>query len=235
MLPLTSSISFHSDCYGVSMDSWELNEHRRARLGELLLQRFDGNKAAMGKALGYTSGAFVRQMLDGERAITEKTVSKVHELQGCSGWFDQRSDGPAAAVNTVSSTRTQQAIEALAEVLDRLSDAHRERAASAFVTFARAPDSQRARAALFAALEAQVRPSEPTAQATASTLSLSEDALDLARQLDAIPPGPARHRAHAAASVAVSIQEAKLDAAAAKRTPPPAPAPQRGTHSRKSR
>ena len=66
----------------------DLNSFRARRLSDLLRERFDGNKVALGKALGYSSGAFVRQMIDRERAITEKTVLKIHALHGCKGWMD---------------------------------------------------------------------------------------------------------------------------------------------------
>jgi len=208
------------------MDSWELNEHRRSRLIELLTARFEGNKAAMGKALGYSSGAFVRQMLEGERPITEKTVAKVHELPGCKGWFDRR--GEAAVVPVAAGTSGQSiehGIGILAAALDSLSDADRERAATMLATLARAPDSQRARAALAAALGHAA--AAPLGASGRSDPTVSEYALDLARQLDAIPAGPARGRAHAAASLALSLQQAQLQAGSAteRQVPPPSPRP----------
>lgn len=68
----------------------DLIEHRKSRLAELVKSRFDGNEAALGRALGYTDGSFVRQMLrDGPtaRAVSEKTVAKIEQLPGLSGWF----------------------------------------------------------------------------------------------------------------------------------------------------
>jgi len=52
---------------------------------ELLRQaaKVMGSNAQLGRALGYTSGAFVGQMIRGERPITEKTIralSGVHKL-----------------------------------------------------------------------------------------------------------------------------------------------------------
>lgn len=63
------------------------NEYRAARLSDLLSQKYGGSKTELGKALGYKSGAFVRQMIEGERPVSEKTVAKVEQLRGCKGWF----------------------------------------------------------------------------------------------------------------------------------------------------
>lgn len=62
------------------------DEWRRKRLSDLA--EHVGGKAALGRLLGYRDGAFVRQMIAGERPITEKTVRSVHEKPGLSGWFD---------------------------------------------------------------------------------------------------------------------------------------------------
>lgn len=78
------------------MNESDLNAYRAKRLADLLRERFDGNKVALGKALGYSSGAFVRQMIDGERAVSEKTVLKIHALYGCKGWMDLPSNQPVA-------------------------------------------------------------------------------------------------------------------------------------------
>ncbi len=64
-------------------------EYRKQRLQQLLDLRYEGSKAALGRALGYRDGAFVGQMLRGERPITEKTVDQIHALVGCKGWFEQ--------------------------------------------------------------------------------------------------------------------------------------------------
>ena len=49
----------------------------------------EGGKAPAGRKLGYKDGAFVGQMLRGERPITEKTVLAVHALSGYAGWFNE--------------------------------------------------------------------------------------------------------------------------------------------------
>ncbi len=61
------------------------DEWRKRRLEELAARV--GGKAALGRLLGYKDGAFVRQMIAGERPITEKTIRAVHEKPGLSGWF----------------------------------------------------------------------------------------------------------------------------------------------------
>lgn len=38
--------------------------------------------------MGYQNGAFVDQMINGHRDVTEKTVTKIHEISGCAGWFE---------------------------------------------------------------------------------------------------------------------------------------------------
>lgn len=64
------------------------NERRRQRFLELL-SAFDNNKAELGRALGWTSGAYVRQLAAGERPISEGVIEKVHAMQGGKfrGWF----------------------------------------------------------------------------------------------------------------------------------------------------
>lgn len=91
------------------MDVEELRQHRIVRLQALLDLKFDGNKAGLGRALGYEGGAFVRQMLDGERPITEKTVLKVHELPGCTRWFEEPSANEKPLAQVVSHPLLQDA------------------------------------------------------------------------------------------------------------------------------
>lgn len=68
----------------------ELDEHRRTRLGELVRDKYEGNEQLLGRALGYTDGSFIRQMMrDGPtaRKITEKSIRKIESLPGVRGWF----------------------------------------------------------------------------------------------------------------------------------------------------
>lgn len=69
-----------------TMDEREIQAWRIQRL-EAMVER-EGGKAAAGRKLGYKDGAFVGQMLRGERPVTEKTVLAVHALSGYAGWFN---------------------------------------------------------------------------------------------------------------------------------------------------
>lgn len=59
---------------------------RRKRLSDAADKA--GGKAALGRLMGLSSGAFIRQMIDEERPITEKTVDKIESLHGFRGWFN---------------------------------------------------------------------------------------------------------------------------------------------------
>lgn len=61
------------------------DEWRRKRLGDLAKKI--GSNAELGRLLKYKDGAYVRQMIAGERPITEKTIAKAEALPGCAGWF----------------------------------------------------------------------------------------------------------------------------------------------------
>lgn len=61
-------------------------QHWRIERLAAMVER-EGGKAPAGRKLGYKDGAFVGQMLRGERPITEKTVNAVHALPGYTGWF----------------------------------------------------------------------------------------------------------------------------------------------------
>src|SRR3546814_8788590 len=68
------------------MDDSDLSTFRTERLQEAIVRVSSGNKTAFGRKLGFKDGAFIRQMLNGERAITEKTVRAIESLQGMKGW-----------------------------------------------------------------------------------------------------------------------------------------------------
>lgn len=73
----------------LSVDLDAIQEHRRTRFQALIdSPEFAGNLSAVGRALGYQDGVYVRQMRDGERPISEKTVLKIEALAGRGGWFD---------------------------------------------------------------------------------------------------------------------------------------------------
>lgn len=71
------------------MNAVELQEFRKQRLLELVGEKFGGNRANLGRAMGLGNGAFVNQMISGHRPVTEKTIEKIYEIHGCEGWFDE--------------------------------------------------------------------------------------------------------------------------------------------------
>lgn len=75
------------------MDETVLQLHRRHRLELAATRLTGGNVTALGRLLGYRDGAFVRQMLSGNRAVSDKTVRAIEALRGMQGWFA----GPASA------------------------------------------------------------------------------------------------------------------------------------------
>lgn len=50
-----------------------------------------GGRAKLGRELGYEDGSFIRQMISGERPITEKTIKLIDRLRNGAfrGWFDR--------------------------------------------------------------------------------------------------------------------------------------------------
>lgn len=69
-------------------DTW-----RRKRLQDLAAKF--GSNAELGRKLGYVDGAYVRQMIAGERPITEKTIQKAEALPECRSWFTQGRESDA--------------------------------------------------------------------------------------------------------------------------------------------
>lgn len=69
------------------MEEHQIQAWRIERLAAMVER--EGGKAPAGRKLGYKDGAFVGQMLRGERPITEKTVLAVHALSGYAGWFNE--------------------------------------------------------------------------------------------------------------------------------------------------
>lgn len=69
------------------MEEHQIQAWRIKRLAAMVER--EGGKAPAGRKLGYKDGAFVGQMLRGERPITEKTVLAVHALSGYAGWFNE--------------------------------------------------------------------------------------------------------------------------------------------------
>jgi len=69
------------------MDKDQVFDYRKAKLQEFIDVKFQGSKAALGRALGYRDGAFVGQMLRGDRPITEKTIAQIQSLAAGKGWL----------------------------------------------------------------------------------------------------------------------------------------------------
>jgi hypothetical protein len=64
-------------------------EQRRERLSKAIDRLTQGDRSAFGRRLGFKDGAFIRQMLSGSRAISEKTIRLIESLPGMTGWFTQ--------------------------------------------------------------------------------------------------------------------------------------------------
>lgn len=70
------------------MTKEEIAAFRVERLRAMLaLPPYEGNKAKLGKALGFESGAYIRQMLEGVRPITEKLIDRIERMDNMKGWF----------------------------------------------------------------------------------------------------------------------------------------------------
>lgn len=122
--------------------SEQTDEWRQKRMLDLS-ERLGGN-APLGRALGYKDGAYVRQMIAGERAITEKTVAKAERLPGCAGWFgsgnaDQQSSSVIAMPQRLS---LRAAVDLIADQLDQLSPEQRDVAQGLMHALARTPKAQ---------------------------------------------------------------------------------------------
>lgn len=66
--------------------------YRQARLRALSEHPdYRGNRAKLGRDMGLASGAYVRQMLEGERPVSEKRIAQLHSMRGGKfrGWFDR--------------------------------------------------------------------------------------------------------------------------------------------------
>ncbi|AVS75946.1 S24 family peptidase [Paracidovorax cattleyae] len=79
------------------MDETALQLYRRQRLDEAIAHLTAGNVTAFGRLLGYRDGAFVRQMLSGSRAVSDKTVRAIETLRGMRAWFQSEGGPPLQA------------------------------------------------------------------------------------------------------------------------------------------
>lgn len=103
-----------------------------------------GGRAPLGRALGYKDGAFVRQMIEGEKPITEKTVAKAERLPGCAGWFHSggAAQAPSSVVTMPQRLTLRAAVDLIADQLDQLSPEQRDVAQGLMHALARTPRAQ---------------------------------------------------------------------------------------------
>ncbi|GAD23384.1 S24 family peptidase [Acidovorax sp. MR-S7] len=78
------------------MDESQIQELRRTRLADAVRKVSGGNVTAFGRLLGYGGGAFVRQMLLGNRAVSDKTVRRIEAMRGMHAWFSQAAASQSA-------------------------------------------------------------------------------------------------------------------------------------------
>jgi hypothetical protein len=87
-----SSFCFRSGRYSSVMDLDSIQKYRRERI-KAAAEKAGGN-AALGRLLGYADGAFVGQMIRGERPISEKTVSVLESKHDFRQWFSAGEQAP---------------------------------------------------------------------------------------------------------------------------------------------
>jgi len=102
------------------MDAQRLQAYRVERL-EALVQK-EGGKAALGRKLGYRDGAFIGQMLRGERPISEKTIQLVDNLPDRKGWFNNINENNQEVMISKAGLKLQECLETVAASLRRADD-----------------------------------------------------------------------------------------------------------------
>lgn len=90
----------------MKMKELDLARLRIAALQAAIDHISEGNKTAFGRRIGYKDGAFVRQMLSGERPITEKTIRTIEQIPELKGWFAKFEENEAAATQSKSKHKT---------------------------------------------------------------------------------------------------------------------------------
>lgn len=71
------------------MNETPIAEQRRKLLAQAIDRLTQGDRSAFGRRLGFKDGAFIRQMLNGSRAVSEKTIRLIESIPGMHGWFTQ--------------------------------------------------------------------------------------------------------------------------------------------------
>lgn len=107
---VANAIAAFATIPGVAVDPTADQKRRIERLRALLEHSdFGGVQTRLGALIGLKSGAFIRQMLEGDRPITEKTIAKFEAARNgkYKGWFtdlaeDQFQANAAAALQAIS-------------------------------------------------------------------------------------------------------------------------------------
>jgi len=107
------------------------------------MARKEGGNSALGRRLGYRDGAFVGQMLRGERPISERTVLAIHDLPGYAGWFDDSQQQEERNMGTDDSLLHEgelpRSLDVLAKALNRSDDITLDQARVLFTHLMNAP------------------------------------------------------------------------------------------------
>lgn len=85
--PAQVAKAIDSTRYSSGMDETQIQAWRIERLRAAIDKLTEGNITAFGKRLGYRDGAYIGQMLRGDRPISEKTIRAVEALPGLASWF----------------------------------------------------------------------------------------------------------------------------------------------------
>lgn len=90
-------------------------QYRRRRLEELTQHQDFGGTSGLAAAAGWANGNYVRQLIRGNRPITEKTIEKLESLRGSKfkGWFSSSplsnpADGGATRNSNQGALRTEE-------------------------------------------------------------------------------------------------------------------------------
>jgi len=117
----SSSQCFRSDCYRSPMNLEAEANYRKERLRALSVRL--GGLASLGRFLGYKDGAYIGQMLRGDRPITEKLIAEIEAKPGLKGWFTATKGAdlePAQNVAQLTYSSAQQAREPLESVAEHV-------------------------------------------------------------------------------------------------------------------
>jgi hypothetical protein len=100
------------------MGKEDVQRTRRKRLEEAATKA--GGKAALGRLLGFKDGAFVGQMIRGERPVTEDTVANLEAKPGYRGWFSTTESAAGATLLIAEDERTAAALVELVQFFREL-------------------------------------------------------------------------------------------------------------------